>query len=425
MMNRWKTLLLALLAIAVSSAADGQTYTVLGSFNGTNGANPYGSLTISGTTLYGTTAYGGANGDGNIFSINTDGSGLQNLLSFSGTGGAYPGFFPSGSLTLSGSTLYGTTSRAAPTATATFSASTRTAAATKTCSRLPAPAGNLGPSHRQFDAQRLDAVWDDRNGGVSRQLWHDFQRQHGRQRLPKPALVQRHERRKSRGQFDAQRLNPLWDDRIWRRQRRWQDFQYRHERQRLPKPALLQRHRRRMNPEGSLTLSGSTLYGMTMRRRRQRRRQHFQYRHERRRLPNPALVQRHQRHASLSASLTLSGSTLYGMTIAAAHGDGTIFSIDTDGSGFQNLLSFNGTNGDISLWQFDAQRLNPVRDDRVWRRQRRRRCVFANHPRTIQRRHAGRRGDRSARVCVAAEGDGVTFYKTRLTQPWHAANNFY
>ena len=36
-------------------------------FNGTNGKNPYGSLTLSGTTLYGMTSLGGANNLGLIF----------------------------------------------------------------------------------------------------------------------------------------------------------------------------------------------------------------------------------------------------------------------------------------------------------------------------------------------------------------------
>ena len=91
-----------------------------------------GSLTLSGSTLYGMTLSGGANGNGTIFSINTDGSGFQNLFSFSGTNGDNP----HGSLTLSGSTLYGMTS-----------------------------------------------------AGGANDDWQHFQHQHGRQRLPKPALV--------------------------------------------------------------------------------------------------------------------------------------------------------------------------------------------------------------------------------------------
>ncbi len=48
----------------------GGTPTTLLSFNGTNGAHPLGSLTLSGSTLYGMTSSGGANGDGTVFSMN-------------------------------------------------------------------------------------------------------------------------------------------------------------------------------------------------------------------------------------------------------------------------------------------------------------------------------------------------------------------
>ena len=83
----------------------GGTPTILFSFNGTSGANPYGDLTVSGSTLYGTTKNGGANGDGTIFSIPATGGTPTTLLSFSGANGQYP----EGSLTLGGSTLYGMT----------------------------------------------------------------------------------------------------------------------------------------------------------------------------------------------------------------------------------------------------------------------------------------------------------------------------
>jgi uncharacterized repeat protein (TIGR03803 family) len=38
-------------------------------FNGPNGKNPFGSLTLSGSALYGMTAYGGARGDGTVFAL--------------------------------------------------------------------------------------------------------------------------------------------------------------------------------------------------------------------------------------------------------------------------------------------------------------------------------------------------------------------
>jgi uncharacterized repeat protein (TIGR03803 family) len=96
-----------------SIGIDGSGFKSLLSFTGTGGADsggdPTGSLTLSGTTLYGMTLGGGSSGKGNLFSVGTDGSGFKNLLSFSGTSGVYPGLQPWGSLILSGTTLYGMT----------------------------------------------------------------------------------------------------------------------------------------------------------------------------------------------------------------------------------------------------------------------------------------------------------------------------
>jgi large repetitive protein len=88
---------------------DGTGYMVLYSFGSVanDGANPQGDLTLSGSTLYGMTYVGGDNGYGTIFQINTDGTGYQVLHSF---GGGSDQGYPNGSLTLSGSTLYGMTS---------------------------------------------------------------------------------------------------------------------------------------------------------------------------------------------------------------------------------------------------------------------------------------------------------------------------
>jgi hypothetical protein len=53
-----------------------------------------------------------SNGVGNVFSVGVNGTGFQNLLSFTGSGGAAPGRNPQGSLALSGTTLYGMTTEA-------------------------------------------------------------------------------------------------------------------------------------------------------------------------------------------------------------------------------------------------------------------------------------------------------------------------
>ncbi len=110
---RYLAFALALGVALCASRADAQTFKTLVSFTGTggtaSGVNAYCDLTLSGTTLYGMTHNGGANYDGNIFSVGTNGTNYQNLVSFTGTSGTAIGAYPNGSLTLSGAALYGTT----------------------------------------------------------------------------------------------------------------------------------------------------------------------------------------------------------------------------------------------------------------------------------------------------------------------------
>jgi uncharacterized repeat protein (TIGR03803 family) len=85
------------------------SYNVLHSFAGgtADGANPYGSLVLSGTNLYGMTFWGGANNLGTIFEFNVKTGQLTLLHSFEGA--PADGATPYGSLILSGTTLYGMT----------------------------------------------------------------------------------------------------------------------------------------------------------------------------------------------------------------------------------------------------------------------------------------------------------------------------
>ena len=91
---------------------DGSGYSVLKSFNGSDGNNPMAELVLSGGTLYGTTRFGGLSnaptpyGLGTVFKLNTDGSGYTVLKAFSGD-------TPMAGLVLSGRTLYGTTAKVA------------------------------------------------------------------------------------------------------------------------------------------------------------------------------------------------------------------------------------------------------------------------------------------------------------------------
>ncbi len=92
--------------------ANGTGYKLLHSFDPasvTDGSTPYGSLLFNGGKLYGMTEYGGANSLGVIFRINLDGSGFTLLHSFAG--GAMDGAVPVGSLIFVGGQLYGVTCR--------------------------------------------------------------------------------------------------------------------------------------------------------------------------------------------------------------------------------------------------------------------------------------------------------------------------
>ena len=88
---------------------DGTGFTVLHSFTFApgDGNTPFGSVIVSGSTIYGLTSIGGTSGNGTIFKINVDGTGFTLLHSFGGQ--PSDGRGPLGELLLSNSNLYGTT----------------------------------------------------------------------------------------------------------------------------------------------------------------------------------------------------------------------------------------------------------------------------------------------------------------------------
>ncbi len=94
--------------LMLAGQATAQTFTTLYSFTGgSDGAAPVGGLILSGNTLYGTANNGGSSGYGTVFALNTDGAGFTTLYSFAGGSG---GGNPLAGLILSGNALYGTTS---------------------------------------------------------------------------------------------------------------------------------------------------------------------------------------------------------------------------------------------------------------------------------------------------------------------------
>jgi uncharacterized repeat protein (TIGR03803 family) len=100
--------------VIFKSKMDGSDYTILHRFGGyevNDGSYPWGSLVLSGSTLYGMTQMGssGEQNMGTIFRIGTDGSNYAVLHSFGDGTIPHDGARPLGSLILSGSTLYGMT----------------------------------------------------------------------------------------------------------------------------------------------------------------------------------------------------------------------------------------------------------------------------------------------------------------------------
>ena len=102
---------------------DGTVFTVLHSFTAwntnsvgiytnTDGASPQGGLILSQTALYGTAPEGGVSGQGTVFAVNGDGTGVTTLHNFTATSGSAStnsdGANPYAGLILSGNILYGT-----------------------------------------------------------------------------------------------------------------------------------------------------------------------------------------------------------------------------------------------------------------------------------------------------------------------------
>jgi uncharacterized repeat protein (TIGR03803 family) len=98
---------LLLLCVTTAVCLQAQTFTLLHSFNNTDGATPFYSGLVQGTdgNFYGTTKYGGAYTNGTVFKITPSGT-LTTLHSFNSTDGAQP---ISGLVQATNGNFYGTT----------------------------------------------------------------------------------------------------------------------------------------------------------------------------------------------------------------------------------------------------------------------------------------------------------------------------
>ncbi|MGH7973625.1 MAG: choice-of-anchor tandem repeat GloVer-containing protein, partial [Limisphaerales bacterium] len=104
------------LSLGLAGRAPAQTFAVLHNFPATNGVAgtnvdgvvPRAGLIISGSTLYGAAVFGGSSGNGTLFKVGLDGAGFTVLHTFAG---ASDGAAPRAPLLLLSNTLYGTSSR--------------------------------------------------------------------------------------------------------------------------------------------------------------------------------------------------------------------------------------------------------------------------------------------------------------------------
>ncbi len=91
---------------------DGTGFSVLHNFTNLDGAFPAAGLVLSGDTLYGTTVNGGSSDNGAVFAVSTNGTGFRVLHNFTARRAPYytnsDGGNPYAALILSGDTLYGT-----------------------------------------------------------------------------------------------------------------------------------------------------------------------------------------------------------------------------------------------------------------------------------------------------------------------------
>ncbi len=293
---------------------DGTGFQVLHTFNGTptannpgtiDGSNPLGNLTLSGTTLYGMTSGGGANKLGTIFKINTDGSGYQLLYSFGlSDGGGTPG----GSLTVSGNMLYGMTS------------GTMTSAGQPT----------LG----------YGVVFQINTNGSGFTVLHNFANDGINGVNPDGSLT-----------LSGSTLYGMTSGgctgygTIFKINTDGSGFQTLYD-------FSSASGANGAYPNGSVILAGSTLYGMTTGGGSGQGGTIFRINTDGSNFQVLKHFQGYPSHATGNnpfGSLTLAGSTLYGMSVAGGAGDsGVIFQLNTDGSGYQILHSFGGGTGDGS-----------------------------------------------------------------------------
>ncbi len=262
-----------------------------------DGKNPTGDLLISGSTIFGTTSKGGKSDQGTVFKMQADGSGFTLLHSFSG--GTADGREPAGALIISGSTLYGMT-----------------------------------PYGGKLDRGTIFRMETDGSGFT---LIHSFVGAPGDGQYPNDNLILSGSTLYGTTAWGGHSDNGT----IFKIQIDGNGFALLHE-----FPGVYAYG----SPSGSLLISGSTLYGMTYLGGDHQLGAIFQIQADGSGFAwlhsffGPAGIIDERDGQKPTGSLVLSGSTFYGMTsgggVGGVSGYGTIFMVQTDGTGYKLLHEF-------------------------------------------------------------------------------------
>ena len=268
-------------------------FSLLKTFSGANGANPEGTLVLSGSELFGTTYAGGTDGLGTIFEINTNGGGFDSLYSFKGgldCGNPYAG------LVLSGSELYGTTTGLSPSITDYGSIFKITTSGTG------------------FTVLKTFLAGDGTGANPYGGLVVSGSELYGTTESGTPGYGTVFKLTTSGGSFTTLSTLPIGSGGY--------------------------------APYGGLVLSGSTLYGTTTSGGIDGYGTVFEVNINGNGFIVLTSFSGYNGAVNSQAPLVASGNTLYGTTYGGgSSGDGTVFSVNTDGSGFTVLKAFSGANG--------------------------------------------------------------------------------
>jgi uncharacterized repeat protein (TIGR03803 family) len=303
----------AVLCSLLSTQLPAQTFTVLHRFAGGASANPVGTLVGVSNRLYGTTSAFWGSRDGTVFAVNTDGTAFETLHTFSTLtsdpdSNAYTnsdGAVPLAGLILSGNTLYGTTYKG----------------------------GSLGQG----------TVFALNTDGTGFRILHDFNDYDGGANPWAPLLLS------GNTLYGTASVGGYWGcGTLFALNTNGTGFAVLH---------LFTCGEDGVAPMGGLILSGNTLYGTANNGGTSSVGAVFKVITNGTGFTNLHIFSGIDGSNPGNSGLTLSGNTLYGTTFlggttfsGAPPGYGTVFKLQTDGSGFTNLYSFspapNGTNSD-------------------------------------------------------------------------------